>query len=42
MSMALGRIFDMLEQDDGEAFFEAEKFLKANAPKLYNKIGMMG
>ena len=37
---ACERIGDMLRQDDGEAFFEAEKFLKRNAPDLYNKIGM--
>ena len=37
---ACERIADMLRQDDGEAFFEAEKFLKRNAPDLYNKIGM--
>lgn len=33
------RIADMLRQDDGEAFFEAEKFLKRHAPDLYNGIG---
>ena len=32
-------ITDMLRRDDGEAFFEAEKFLKRNAPDLYDKIG---
>ena len=37
---ACERIADMLRQDDGEAFFEAEKFLKRNAPDLYDKIGM--
>lgn len=36
---ACERIADMLRQDDGEAFFEAEKFLKAHAPDLYDKIG---
>ncbi len=36
---ACDRILDMLRQDDGQAFFEAEKFLKANAPDLYNKLG---
>ena len=30
----------MLRQDDGEAFFEAEKFLKRHAPDLYDNIGM--
>lgn len=36
---ACERIQDMLNQDDGEAFFEAEKFLKRERPDLYNKIG---
>ena len=36
---ACERIADMLRQDDGEAFFEAEKFLKRHAPDLYDKIG---
>ena len=36
---ACDRIYDMLLQDDGQAFSEAERFLKANAPDLYNKIG---
>lgn len=39
---ACERIADMLRQDDGEAFFEAEKFLKRHAPDLYDKIGMTG
>ena len=30
----------MLRQDDGEAFFEAEKFLKRHALDLYDNIGM--
>ena len=37
---ACEHIADMLRQDDGEAFFEAEKFLKRHAPDLYDKIGM--
>lgn len=37
---ACERIADMLKQDDGEAFFEAEKFLKRHAPDLYNTIGV--
>ena len=37
---ACERIADMLRQDDGEAFFEVEKFLKRHAPDLYDKIGM--
>ena len=37
---ACERIGEMLRQDDGEAFFEAEKFLKRHAPALYDKIGM--
>jgi hypothetical protein len=36
---ACERIFDMVQQDDGEAFFEGEKFLKQHAPDLYNRIG---
>ena len=36
---ACERIADMLRQDDCEAFFEAEKFLKRHAPDLYDKIG---
>lgn len=39
---ACKRIADMLRQDDGEAFFEAEKFLKRHAPDLYDKIGISG
>ena len=38
---ACERIADMLGRNlGGEAFFEAEKFLKAEAPDLYDKIGM--
>lgn len=37
---ACERIFDMLLADDGEAWSEAERFLKAHAPDLYNRIGM--
>lgn len=36
---ACERLLDVLKQDDGEAFFEAEKFLKGNVPELYNKLG---
>ena len=39
---ACERIADMLRQDDGEAFFEAEKFLKRHALDLYDKIGISG
>ena len=39
---ACERIADMLRQDDGEAFFEAEKFLKRHAPDLYDNIGISG
>lgn len=39
---ACERIGDMLRQDDGEAFFEAEKFLKRHAPDLYDNIGISG
>lgn len=37
---ACERIADMLQGDDGEAWFEAEKFLKRHAPDLYDEIGM--
>lgn len=37
---ACERILDMVRQDDGEAFFEGEKFLKQHAPDLYNRIGL--
>jgi len=37
---ACERVADMLQGDDGEAWFEAEKFLKRHAPDLYNEIGM--
>lgn len=37
---ACERIFDMLLADNGQAWFEAERFLKAHAPDLYNRIGM--
>ena len=38
---ACERIADMLGRNlGGEAFFEAEKFLKAEAPDLYDKIGL--
>ncbi|UUV44562.1 hypothetical protein RCMOTHERGOOSE_52 [Rhodobacter phage RcMotherGoose] len=37
---ACERIADMLQGDDGEAWFEAEKFLKAEAPDLYDAIGL--
>ena len=39
---ACKRIADMLRQDNGEAFFEAEKFLKRYAPDLYDKLGISG
>lgn len=37
---ACERILDMLHGDDGQAWSEAERFLKANAPDLYDQIGM--
>lgn len=37
---ACERILDMVRQDDGEAFFEGEKFLKQHAPDLYNRVGL--
>ena len=37
---ACERVADMLQGDDGEAWFEAEKFLKAEAPDLYDEIGL--
>lgn len=40
-NQACDRIFDMLLADDGEAFFEGEKFLKQHRPDLYNLIGEM-
>jgi hypothetical protein len=39
---ACERIADMLKADDGQAWFEAEKFLKRHAPDLYNEVGMYG
>lgn len=37
---ACERILDMLHGDDGQAWSEAERFLKAHAPHLYDQIGM--
>lgn len=37
---ACGRIYDMLLQNDGEAFFQSERFLKEHAPDLYDKLGV--
>jgi len=34
------RLFDMLLGDDGQAWSEAERFLKRHAPDLYQRIGM--
>ena len=39
---ACERVYDLLLGDDGEAYFEAEKFLKRVRPDLYNRIGMEG
>lgn len=39
---ACERICDMVRGDDGEAWSQAERFLKAHAPDLYDKIGMTG
>lgn len=39
-TQACERILDMLKQDDGEAFFQGEAFLKQHAPDLYNRIGL--
>jgi len=36
---ACERLADMVESDDGEAFFEGEKFIKRHAPDIYNVIG---
>jgi hypothetical protein len=41
---ACERLADMIESDitaadDGEAFFEGEKFIKQHAPDIYNVIG---
>lgn len=37
---ACDRLFDMLQGDDGEAWIQAERFLKAHRPDLYNRLGM--
>lgn len=37
---ACERLLDMLRADDGQAWSEAERFLKRHAPDLYNEIGM--
>ena len=39
---ACDRLYDMLLGDDGQAFSEAERFLKRHRPDLYNRIGMEG
>lgn len=36
---ACDRLFDVLLGQDGEAFFQAERFLKANRPDLYERLG---
>ncbi len=36
---ACERLFDMLLQDDGEAFSQAERFLKEHRRDLYDKLG---
>lgn len=40
LAEAYDRIFDMIQGDDGQAWSEAERFLKNHAPDLYNQIGM--
>lgn len=40
LSEACDRLYDMLLGDDGEAYFQAERFLKQHRPDLYAKIGM--
>jgi hypothetical protein len=37
---ACERLLDMLHGDDGEAWSQAERFLKQHRPDLYNRIGM--
>lgn len=37
---ACDRLFDMLQGDDGEAWSQAERFLKAHRPDLYNHLGV--
>lgn len=37
---ACDRLFDLLLQDDGEAYSQGERFLKQHRPDLYNRIGM--
>lgn len=39
---ACDRLYDMLLGGDGQAFSEAERFLKRHRPDLYNRIGMEG
>lgn len=33
-------VFEMLCGEDGEVWYKAERYLKANRPDLYNKIGV--
>ncbi len=41
LKQACDRIFDMLQKpEDGQAWSEAERFLKQHAPDLYNKLGI--
>lgn len=40
LEYACDRIFDMLQGDDGQAWSEAERFLKREAPGLYDRLGM--
>lgn len=37
---ACDRLFDIMLGDDGEAHFQAERFLKAHRPDLYNRLGL--
>ena len=37
---ACERLADIIESDDGEAWFEGEKFLKRHAPDIYNVMGV--
>lgn len=39
LNEAFDRLFDIMLGDDGEAYFQAERFLKAHRPDLYNRIG---
>jgi hypothetical protein len=39
LNEAFDLLFDIMLGDDGEAYFQAERFLKAHRPDLYDRIG---